>query len=208
MSSVCTVCTVCGSERALVDEHARCEACVFAAYSRACTLSNLEYEIESLLDGGLSAEQLHEVLDLMIENREGSVALVRRELVTTRERVIWREPDSAFLDEEEDAFAVAPNRIGQLAGPLESLAERVGVEPTEVALWKQGVTPPRWAAEKMSEMWGISVCFLLRCESDECARCRTQAPGTREARDEEGWTVARGEEFICGGCVTPADLDW
>jgi hypothetical protein len=152
------VCTVCESKRALVDEHGRCEACVFAASKRACVLSDLEHQIEALLNGGLTAEELHEALDLMIADREGTVAMVRRE---SDEGAIWIEPDSAFLDHDNEAVRTTLGDLRRSSGQtLEQLADVVDTDAATVALWERGAPIPHGPLERLARLFGVQSHFL------------------------------------------------
>lgn len=80
----------------------------------------------------------------------------------------------------------------------------------EVALWEQGAVPPRHHAQALSDMFGLSLDYLLDCRGTEdvvCARCGVEGPGNPD-RYEQGWDVAGGTELCCPDCLQRGDLDW
>jgi DNA-binding transcriptional regulator YiaG len=153
-SHACTLC----ERHARVDENGRCEACVFAIYSRACILSNLEGDIESLLNGGMTGEELHEALDLMLSDREGTVAMVRRE---SDGGAIWIEPNSAFLDHEDPARQTNLGWMRRAQGwTLERLAEAMDASEEAVALWERGAPIPHGPLERLARLLRVQPHFL------------------------------------------------
>jgi DNA-binding XRE family transcriptional regulator len=138
---------------------------LFTVFSRACVLSELEHDIESLLQGGMTAEELHEALEKHdgVSNREGTVAMVRRKLTTTRERVIWLEPSSAFLDKEESDRQSILGHLRRYSGwTLEQLADAVNTDPDTVALWENGAPIPDEPLKRCAEIFGVQPHFLAR----------------------------------------------
>jgi DNA-directed RNA polymerase subunit RPC12/RpoP len=205
-------CIRCGEDVALLDENGRCEQCLIDAMQKVCgPLTRLEELVKDWLDDGLTPSQLQEALEMCLLDTEGPLTgtPLTRESVGTCERGMWHGPPSLFDD--KDASRLSPisywRHMERLS--LEVVASRLGVAVSELALWEHGALPPREHAWALSDMFGVSLDFLLGVSKDplECARCGAEASGNL-ARFEQGWDVAGGTELVCPNCLMPGDLDW
>jgi DNA-binding transcriptional regulator YiaG len=154
------VCVICGAGSRL-DEHNRCERCVFDGETLAVVLQDLESWVQATLDQGLARDEVRQAVELMLEHRDGVVANVPRRRVPTREGGLWEQhPRSSFLSVPDRA----PNELRHLrvcsGWTLEDVADDLGVDASTVALWEQGAEIPDSAAEVLAKMFGVKPCYL------------------------------------------------
>lgn len=208
-------CAFCGEDGSRLDQHDRCEQCVLDAEKLAARpLDLLEKYVARGREYGLSAAQLREAFEMTLAGADG---LLSGTIVGRRAKeCVWLvEPLSVFVDNSGDDFPREPNEIAALrrhvGWSVERLAARMGVAPTELALWEHGKIPPRRSAMELADMFGVALDCLLGCrdwrDPLECARCGTDAPRNRE-RYQQGWDVAGGVDLVCPDCLTPGDLEW
>lgn len=164
-------CELCGDAAARLDEHDRCERCVLRAERIAeDLLAELENLVRAGLESGLSEEQLREAFELTLADEEGELV----ELSVTRHghrasrRAAWSvDPYSAWLELEPDLL---PNRIRRLrrtrAMSAETLADRLGVAVSELALWEHTTEVPQQVAEELAAVFGVSVPHLMKTDMD------------------------------------------
>jgi ribosome-binding protein aMBF1 (putative translation factor) len=133
-------------------------------------LAELENLVRAGLEAGLSAEQLREAFELSLADEEGELSelSITRHIRRAGRQAAWSvDPYSAWLDYEPDFL---PNRIRRLrrtrAMSAETLADRLGVAVSELALWEHTTEVPEHVAEELAAVFGVSVPHLMKTDMD------------------------------------------
>jgi DNA-binding XRE family transcriptional regulator len=162
-------CELCG-EAGRLDEHDRCEQCVLRAERLASELlASLEELVRTGLESGLTEAQLREAFELTLAGEEAALpglAVARQQ--TDGDRGAWSvQPYSAWLDYVPE---YEPNRIRRLrrmrALSAERVAEELGVTVSELALWEHTPRVPAHIAQRLAEIFGVSVPHLMKTDMD------------------------------------------
>jgi DNA-binding XRE family transcriptional regulator len=150
-------CAECNQAR-LLDEHDRCERCVRDAESRSALLASHEETLTEMVEAGFTPDQLHETVDKFLTAGQGRLTGDFIE----RDDEGWAPVESAFLAGDR---LPSPNRLRgwrvRSGWTLEELADRLDVDPATVAVWESGADVPDEVGEVYSELFGVSVAFLL-----------------------------------------------
>jgi hypothetical protein len=164
-------CELCGQDVMCLDEQDRCEQCVLRAELLAAELlPAMEQFVRAGVERGLSEEQLREAFELVLSDSAGELT----ELSLSRrpgwddETGIWRiTPYSAWLDQTPEH---EPNRIRRLRRErelsAETLADRLGVAVSELALWEHTPEVPAHIVEHLADIFAVSVPHLMKTDMD------------------------------------------
>jgi hypothetical protein len=164
-------CALCGNDVTCLDEEDRCEQCVLTAERLALELCpSLEELVQAGLRMGLSEDQLRDVFELILADRQGELAelSVAREPAARDGHAVWHiTPYSAWLDQHPE---YEPNRIRRVRRErglsAEVVAQRLGVSVAELALWEHTIEVPEEIVNELAVMFGVSVPHLMKTDMD------------------------------------------
>ena len=164
-------CELCGQDVTCLDEQDRCEQCVLRSELLAAELlPTMEQFVRAGLERGLSEEQLREAFELCLSDREGELAelSLSRRPGWIRQVGTWQiRPYSAWMDQTPEH---EPNRIRRLRRErglsAEVLADRLGVEVAELALWEHTPEVPPHVVKELAAIFAVSVPHLMKTDMD------------------------------------------